>query len=138
MLTVQTLLPTLNDLPGPDPSDLATLVELGSPTFPGLLAAVDAIIAAQRASCQDNDVSRLQEISLQILDDVVRAHKSIDSLEAEIALDLLAFTTTTPVANATLSTSDGSRAHEWWVRSLSNVYRGEDMYHLQQRRLTLW
>ena len=40
MLTVGTLLPTLNDLPGPDPSDLAEPVELDNPKFPGLLAAL--------------------------------------------------------------------------------------------------
>jgi hypothetical protein len=138
MLTIGGLLPSLNDLPGPDPSDLAYLIDLDRPTSTSLCAAVDAIGAAQSASCEDNDLEKFQHVSKLILADIVRARESGTSLAAEWSLDFLAFMTATVVADATLRASDGGRAFEWWVRSLADEYEEGAGRRLGQIRLVLW
>jgi hypothetical protein len=138
VLTVGDLLPSLNDLPGPDPTDLAQSIDLDRPTSTSLCAAVDAIGAAQNASCQDNDLEKFQRVSKLILTDIVRAREIGTHLAAEWSLDFLAFMTATVVADATLRASDGGRAFEWWARSLADEYQEGTEQGLGQIRLVLW
>jgi hypothetical protein len=72
MLTVGGLLPSLKDLPGPDPVDLAQPIDLDRPTSRSLCAAVDAIGAAQRASCEDNDLEEFQHAGESLHDIFLR------------------------------------------------------------------
>lgn len=137
--TVGQLFPSLVGVPGPEPADLAMAFDLGKGTVAGLVATVDAISAALNATSEVDGVRHLQSFAMSLLGDIVQARSVSDSLAARCALDFFAFMTAGSVAVATLWSSDGGRAHAWWVRSLADEYFGDDVGHpLGQVRLVLW